>query len=84
MTEAEELVNSLLEQGSDAEIEYDSVEVDSMPHTSWLLRIVGASPTQYVAKDVEHTPELARHRARTKAELLGLNVVKEIDRDRQS
>lgn len=82
MSKAEQVVNALLEQGSEAEIEYDKVSVDSMPHTTWMIRAVNSKPTQYLAKDVAHTPELARKQAHAKSKILGLLVTRETDRSK--
>lgn len=84
MIHAGQVVNTLLEQGGDAEVEYDTVDVDSMPHTAWMVRAIGSSPTQYVARDVAHTPELARQRAHEKARSLGMTITREIDRSKSS
>ena len=84
MTHAQQIVDALLEQGGTAEIEYDTVTVDSMPHTTWMIRAQGANPTQYVAKDVAHSPEIARQKAHEKARMLGLQITRETDRSKRN
>ena len=78
--DATRLVNTLLdEEESQAELELNTVSVDSMPHTTWMLRAVGADPTAYIAKDLAHTHELAMQQAQDKARLLGVQITKVID-----
>jgi hypothetical protein len=77
---ATQIVDAMLdEEGEQAELELIQVNVDSMPHTAWLIRAVGASPTAYLAKDVAHTKELAMRAAHDKARLLGVQITKVID-----
>jgi hypothetical protein len=74
---AEFVVHMLLDSvGDDVEVEYHPTSIDSMPHTTWLLRAVGADPTQYLAKGTAHTPEEAKRQVEEKARLLGSRVVK--------
>lgn len=78
--DATRLVASLLdEETSQVELELNTVNVDSMPHTAWMLRAVGAAPTAYVAKDIQHTHELAMKAAQHKAMLLGVQISRVID-----
>lgn len=77
--DATRLVQRLLEEVSQAELELNPVNVDSMPHTTWMIRAVGAEPTAYIAKDVAHSHELAMQQAQDKARLLGVQITKVID-----
>jgi len=78
--DATRLVSSLLdEESSQVELELNTVSIDSMPHTCWLLRAVGAEPTSYVAKDINHTHEMAMNAAQHKAMMLGVQISKVID-----
>jgi hypothetical protein len=78
--DATRLVASLLdEESSQVELELNTVSVDSMPHTSWMLRVIGTDPTSYVAKDLQHTHELAMKAAQQKAMMLGVQISKVID-----
>lgn len=83
--DATRLVSTLLdEEGSQAELELHTAEVDSMPHVSWLLRQVGAEPTAYIAKDIAHTHEIAMKAAQHKAMLLGVQITNVIDRTKRA
>jgi len=74
---ANRLVEAMLDtQGEEVELELNTISVDAMPHTTWLLRYVGAAPTTYLAKDVAHTHELAMQAAQDKARLLGVQIAK--------
>jgi hypothetical protein len=74
------LVNTLLdEETTQAELELNTISVDSMPHTAWLLRAIGAEPTAYIARDIAHTHEIAMQAAQSKARLLGVQITKVID-----
>jgi hypothetical protein len=78
--DAMRLVNTLLEQeGGQAELELNTVSVDSMTHTAWMLRMTGAEPTAYIAKDIAHTHEIAMRAAQDKARLLGVQITRVID-----
>ena len=78
--DATRLVASLLdEESNQVDLELNTVSVDSMPHTSWMLRVVDADPTAYVAKDIQHTHELAMKAAQQKAMMLGVQIVRVID-----
>jgi len=77
---AEMVVHMLLDAvGDEVEIEYHPSTIDSMPHTTWLIRAVGAAPTQYLAKGTAHTPEDAQRQVREKVRLLGARVAKTQD-----
>ena len=78
--DATRLVASLLdEESNQVELELNTVSVDSMPHTSWMLRVVGADQTSYVAKDLQHSHEMAMKAAQQKAMMLGVQISKVID-----
>jgi hypothetical protein len=78
--DATRLVSSLLdEETRQVELELNTVSVDSMPHTSWMMRAIGATPTSYIAKDIHHTHELAMKAAQHKAMMLGVQITKVID-----
>jgi len=78
--DATRLVADLLdEEAAQVELELNTVSVDSMPHVSWMMRAVGATPTSYVAKDVHHNHELAMKAAQHKAMMLGVQITKVID-----
>lgn len=75
--QAELVVGILLDAIADnVEIEYHSSEIDSMPHTTWMILAAGVQPTQYLAKGTGHTPEDAQRQAEEKVRILGARVVK--------
>jgi hypothetical protein len=77
--DATRLVQTLLDaETTQAELELNSANIDSMPHTTWMLRAVGADPTAYLAKDVAHSRDMAIQAAQNKARLLGVQITRVI------
>ena len=85
MNKTSELVVHLLldAAGDTVEVEYHPASIDSMPHTTWLLRAVGTDPTQYLAKGVGHSREDAQRQVEEKVRLLGVRVSNVIDNTQQ-
>ncbi|MGV0949328.1 MAG: hypothetical protein ACOYB3_01555 [Azonexus sp.] len=85
MKNASELVVHLLldAAGDTVEVEYHPASIDSMPHTTWMIRAVGTDPTQYLAKGTAHTREDAQRQVDEKVRLLGVRVINVIDQTRQ-
>lgn len=77
--EAELVVSMLLDNvGDEVEVEYHGTSIDSMPHTTWMIRAVGTGEgdTQYLAKGTAHTPEEAERQVQDKVRILGSRVTK--------
>jgi hypothetical protein len=81
MSKASEMVVHMLldNVGDEVEVEYHPSSIDSMPHTTWMIRAAGASPTQYLAKGTAHTPEEAQRQVQEKVRILGARVTKTQD-----
>lgn len=80
-TEAQILVNLLLEgQGQTVEVEYRTANIDSMPHTIWMIRAAGSGPTAYLATGTGHSREDAERQVAEQARLLGVTVARVTDR----
>ena len=80
MKPAEIVVHMLLDAvGDEVEVEYHLTSIDTMPHTTWLIRAVGASPTQYLCRGTAHTPEDAQKQVEDKVRLLGVRVARTKD-----
>lgn len=60
-------------------VEYHPCMIDSMPHTLWLIRMVGAQPTAFVAKGTAHSKEDAESQVAEKVRLLGVQVIQVSD-----
>jgi hypothetical protein len=79
MTPPELVVHLLLDaMGDTVEVEYQPCDIDTMPHTIWMIRASGADPTQYLAKGTAHTPEEAERQVAEKVRLLGVRVVRQV------
>lgn len=84
MKNASEMVVHLLldAAGDTVEVEYHPATIDSMPHTTWLIRAVGTDPTQYLSRGVGHSMEDAQRQVAEKVRLLGVRVASVIDNTR--
>lgn len=83
MKPAEMVVHLLMDGvGDSVVIELTPVQVDDMPHVTWMVRAVGAAPTQYLAKGTAHSREDAVSQAQEKVRLLGVSVAEVIDNTR--
>lgn len=81
MTKAQELVRTLLDDiGTDVEVEYSPLSIDSMPHVAWLIRATGSNPTQYLGRGTGHNRQDAEQQVNEKVRLAGLRVVNVVDR----
>jgi hypothetical protein len=80
MITPEQLVDRLLEQQTNVTVEYLPVTVDSMPHVTWMIRVEGAAPTQYIAKGTSHSLEIAKKEVADKIRLTGAVVTNVVDK----
>lgn len=81
---AEMAVHLILDAAGDTvEVEYHPTSIDSMPHTTWLIKANGAAPTQYLAKGTAHSPEAAQAEVAEKVRLLGVTVTRVLNHARQ-
>lgn len=81
MNKSEMIVHLLLDGvGDSVEVELVPASIDSMPHTTWMIRALGSDPTQYLAKGTAHTKEEAQRQAQEKVRLLGVRVTNVSDR----
>jgi hypothetical protein len=85
MKNASEIVVHLLLDavGDTVEVEYHPASIDSMPHTTWLIRAVGSDPTQYLAKGTAHDITDAQRQVEEKVRLLGVRVSNVINNTQQ-
>ena len=77
MPMAEMVVHLILDAvGDDVEVEYHPSTIDSMPHTTWLIRAVGAEPSQFLARGTAHSPQDAERQVAEKTRILGTRIAK--------
>jgi hypothetical protein len=80
MNAAERVVHLLIDGvGDSVEVEYHPASIDSMPHVTWMIRAMGADPTQYLAKGTAHDRDEAQRQVQEKVRLLGVRVKNVID-----
>ena len=83
-TASEMVVHLLLDAAGDTvEVEYHPASIDSMPHTTWLIRALGTDSTQYLAQGTGHSIEDAKRQVEEKVRLLGVRVSNVSDFTRQ-
>ena len=77
---ASKVVDMLLEDTqAPVEVEYHTVDIDTMPHVLWMIRNPEAGDTQYIAQGTAHNK--AEATKLVKAKLASLGVATSAEKD---